>query len=435
MPKPYLRDLRAEAERLQRQVGNWVVAGVETSVPWPTTDQVVPYLGLDFILRPATKDRDASVCLNAQAHALTTAEARDAILKLGSAMAWSGDWRFETTMWVGGSHPIGVGRMRGTVVQDFFDVDELSAITDEDTATALAFFREGITSHNPFYGFLNLYKVVAFIHQDGKERGAWVDDALPRITEGRATDRLRALAGEGVNASIYLRDEGRNAIAHSERGTFINPDKVGDQERIERDLPVMQALARIAIEERFCVHHRLSPNRVEPSPIAGFLALLDENTVERILAGEDIRGMDTPIPKHVTVVVRLGAEAHALEGLSVWALDHLNVGLALLMKDSSGSVQMGALFNLKDGTLQMGPDDISWKVTPTSRGSINAALMAHKQRWAYLRNGSVEIWDDATDTLLGKSAPYLPVNVFLEPEWFDKHKTELETLLEKAPED
>lgn len=435
MPKPYLRDLRAEAARIQKEVGNWVVAGVDTSVPWPKEDQVLPYLGLNFILRPETKDRDASVCLNAQAHGLTTADARDAILKLGSAMAWSGDWRFEITMWVGGSHPVGVGRMRGTVVQDFFDVDELSAITDEDTATALAFFREGITSHNPFYGFLNLYKVVAFIHQDGKKRGPWVDSALPRITEGRAAERLKALSDEGINASIYLRDEGRNAIAHSEKDIFVNPDKVGDQERIERDLPVMQALARIAIEERFGVHHRLSPNRIAPSPISGFLSLLGNDKAKRILAGENVQGMDIQIPERVTVVVRRGADAHAMEGMTVWAVDQFNVGLAFLMHDRSRSVRVGALFDLKDGALQMGPDDISWKINPASRASIEASMTAHKQRWAYLGNGWVEIWDDETDTLLGKSMPYLPVNVFLEPGWFEKHLGELEALLERAPGD
>jgi hypothetical protein len=31
MPKPYLRDLRADAEALQREAGEWVIAGVETS--------------------------------------------------------------------------------------------------------------------------------------------------------------------------------------------------------------------------------------------------------------------------------------------------------------------------------------------------------------------------------------------------------------------
>jgi hypothetical protein len=68
MTKPYLRDLRSDAERLQKDVGDWVIAGVETTAPWPTKDQVVPYQGLDFILRASTQDRAPTVCLNARAH-------------------------------------------------------------------------------------------------------------------------------------------------------------------------------------------------------------------------------------------------------------------------------------------------------------------------------------------------------------------------------
>lgn len=147
-------------------------------MPWPTTAQVVPYGGHDFILRPGNADLAPTVCLNARKHGLTTAQAHDAVSRLGSAMAWSGDWQFDIETWLSGSHPFGVGRMRVGIAQAFSDIEELARIPDDEAATALAFFREGVSSRSPFYGFLNLYKVIAYIHRDGRARGRWFDETL-----------------------------------------------------------------------------------------------------------------------------------------------------------------------------------------------------------------------------------------------------------------
>jgi len=437
MAKPYLRDLRSDAERLQHQVGDWVVAGVETTAPWPTKDQVVPYQGLDFILRASTEDRAPTVCLNARVHGLTSAQARDAILRFGSAMAWSGDWRFEVTMWVGGSHPIGIGRMRGSMVQDFFDVDELGAINDDDTATALAFFREGVTTHNPFYAFLNLYKVIAFIHRnnEGKVRGKWISEALPRLTERRAVDRLAALQKDGTDAAKYLWEEGRNAIAHSEKGTFVNPDRIGDQERIERDLPVIQAMARLAIEEHYGVHHRLSPKLARRSPVAGFLAVFGEDLRQTVLAGEALGKTPIKVPDSLTVLVRRGGDVHAFEGMVISAMDQVEDGLILMMCSADNTVRLNCLVNLRSDALEMEHGDIEHDLNRSSRSSLDVARRVHAFIWAYLCNGSLEIWNEESDTLLGKSEPYMPVNMFVRPAWHDECLAALATLQANATDD
>jgi hypothetical protein len=437
MPKPYLRDLRAAAGELQSQVGNWVVAGVETTAPWPTVEQVVPYQGMDFILRPSTQDRAPTVCLDAQAHGMTSGQARDAILRFGSAMAWSGDWRFEVTMWVGGSHPFGIGRMVGNVVQDFFDVDELGAIPDEDTATALAFFREGITAHSPFYGFLNLYKVIAFIHRnngDGKVRGKWIADALPRLTEEKAVRRLSELQKDGDDAADYLWKEGRNAIAHSEKGTFVNPDRIGDQERIERDLPLMRALARLAIEEHFGVHHRLSKKAARPSKISGFRTLFGDDVIAKTLAGIDLSGLNIALPDSLTALVRHGNDIHAFRGLRIAGLKQVKGGIGMWMLNADETLQLTVLINLVDECLNMNPSDIECLMNQKSRSSIEQALLAHHFSWKYLGNGSVEIWSEDDDTLLGKTEPYYPLNGWSNPDWHEKCVEELTALIDGATE-
>ncbi|SEV89593.1 methylamine utilization protein MauJ [Luteibacter sp. 329MFSha] len=433
MPKPYLRDLRGEAEQLQREVGDWVIAGVETTVPWPTTAQVVPYDGFDFILRPGTPQLSPTVCLNARKHGLTTSQAHDAVSRLGSAMAWSGDWQFEVVMWMSGSHPFGVGRMQMGIVQDFFDIEELASIPDDDAATALAFFREGVSSRSPFYGFLNLYKAIAFIHRDGRARGRWVDEALPVLTERDAIDRLDELRAGNIDPSSYLVEQGRHAIAHAERDVFVNPDKMGDHQRITRDLPVIRALARMAIEEKFGIHHRLSRKAVRSSPIAGFRALLGQEVIDQTLDGIDLSGHTISLPNQLTVLVRRGADVHAFEDLTIRGLKQLRGSIGLWMQNAEGTLQATLVINLENDSLEMAPDGIECLMNANSRSSVDQALKAHQFSWTHLRNGRVELWSP-DDTLLGKTAPYMPVNAMANPEWHTRSVAELTAMRDAAPD-
>ena len=77
MTKRYLRDLQSDATELLKEQGEWVVAGVETHVAWPKQPQVVPFEGLDFILRPRTEEDAATVCLNAAKVGVSSKDARD----------------------------------------------------------------------------------------------------------------------------------------------------------------------------------------------------------------------------------------------------------------------------------------------------------------------------------------------------------------------
>lgn len=172
MTKYYLRDLQSDAAQLLKERGEWVIAGVETSIAWPKVPQVVPFGGVDFILRPLTDEDAATVSVNADRAKVTSKDARDLILRFGSALAWTEGHNFEVTTWMGASHAIRIGRRRGNVVREFMDPEMLPGIPDDDAATALAFYREGISSDNNFYAFLSLYKVLSFIHRDGKQRGA-----------------------------------------------------------------------------------------------------------------------------------------------------------------------------------------------------------------------------------------------------------------------
>lgn len=76
----------------------------------------------------------------------------------------------------------------------------------ETESAALALYREAISTRNPFYAFLNFYKVIAFTHRDGRERGRWIRGALAELTAGAGFERFNALTVEyGDKVDEYLK--------------------------------------------------------------------------------------------------------------------------------------------------------------------------------------------------------------------------------------
>jgi len=434
MPKPYLRDLRAEAEEAVREVGEWVVAGVQTSIPWPTKMQIVTFEGFDFILRPGSDRATPTICLNAQKFGLTAKDARDRILRFGSALAWSESNSFEVSIWTGGTRAVGVGRMQGNVAQDFLDCEFLPAIPNEDAATALALYREGLSSASHFYAFLSLFKTISFVYRDGKRREDWFKQTLPNLTEQRAVQRIQDLRALGVDVSQYLWDEGRNAIAHAERDVIVNPDKTIDHERIYADLPIVQALARKAIQERFRVWPRLSQEAPDRSLIEGFESLLGKEIIESAANSIDIRSQNIESPDSITVVVRNCASFRYMDGLRIKQMRQAPESIIVQLTNIDETLVLIFTIQCKEKRLVFEPfgQHAGTSLNQTSRSSIDLAMRMHELIWRYLCNGRLEVWDEEHDELLGMTDPYIPFNALLDSDAHDRETAEFERLRSAA---
>lgn len=434
MSKHYLRDLRADAAQDILAGGQWVVAGVQTTVPWPRIAQIVVFEGLDFIIRPSGENSSPTISLNAQRFGLTAKEGRDRILRFGSALAWSGGNSFEVFMWTGGTHAFGVGRMRGEIGQDFLDPESLPSIPDDDAATALAFYREGLSIQNHFYAFLSFFKVISFIHRDGKQREAWFEKILPALDKNafgqqEAIKRIDALRASGINVSQYLWDEGRNAIAHAEKDIFVNPDKTIDHDRIYADLPILRVLARKAIEEKFNLWPRISLDAPQASKIAGLEQLLGGGLVELVAKNQPIPdGHKATLPDSITLVMRGGAKSRHFEHLHIASAQQAPHALVVRLINESETLEFIFAIDCVEKKLVFEPfGNSGTMLNKSSRASINLAIDMKELIWIYLCNGHMELWDDDTDELLGESDVFMLVNQYLEPK---AHVDELAALKE-----
>lgn len=436
MTKHYLRDLQGDAAELLKERGQWVIAGIETGIAWPKAPQVVPFSGADIILRPLTDEDAATVCINAEKSGISPTEARDLIMRFGSALAWSEGHSFEVTTWMGASHAIRIGRRRGNVVRNFMDPELLPTIPNDDAATALAFYREGISGTNNFYAFLSLYKVLSYIHRDGKRRGAWIEKTLPTLSDEDAKNRIQELNNGGINASEYLRDDGRHAIAHAEKDVFVNPDKLVDHERIYRDLPIMRALARKAIEEQFQIYPYLSHNKPKESEVPGFERMLGPELIAQLMKKDDIEAFNIDVPDHVTALIRHGNRIIAFEDMTLSEMQRFENGCAFKVVNQDDTFFIAVGIDLKNQKLMYEPQgNCGVKLDKRSRTSIEITQKVQEFNWLYYGNGSLELWDADKDELLGVTEPYIPVNMMQDPEAMEKIRSEMQKLLDEATED
>ena len=333
-PKPYLRDYQAEALRLLAIGGHWIVAGVETHIGWPQMAQVVEYQGKDFILRPGSTDLMPTIAFNTGAYNLDPTVAREAVLAFASALAWMACEKLEISTWAGGGHPINIGRRKMQSVSDFLDARMLPSATEDLAQTALAFFREGLSSGNPFYAFLNFFKVISLFYTNGKDRERWMKDALPRMDYPRAKERYAELQASGmIDVGSYLYLQGRNAIAHAEKEPYISPDRLADHQRIDDDLPMIRNLAAIAIEDA-CGLLRSWSQFEQRDALGGLVALFGEEAVSAIRTSTVRPEMTFTIPESVTIVARRSPETCAFELLQMEPIDVTDGALTMLCSNA-----------------------------------------------------------------------------------------------------
>lgn len=248
-----------EAERLVAERGDWVVGAIETHVPWPMQKQAISYEDKVFILLPLGEPNPRfdnartlpAISLRADKYGLDHDQARREIMRFASALAWREQAKIEILEWTGGLSPRSIGIMRNNIVSDYMCPENLPSVIDDKAATALAFYREGVSLDNPFYAFLSFYKAFSVAIQNGSDRGTWISSNLRKIYFPRAKERLVELDNQGITVGTYLFEQGRNAIAHADREPFINPDNADDYYRLSLDLPLMHNFAVLAIKERF----------------------------------------------------------------------------------------------------------------------------------------------------------------------------------------
>jgi hypothetical protein len=234
-----------------RSVKRWLNVGVKGRAAWPTKETTVQFGGRELVLKPATRTTEQSIHIDLRR--ISDVEALTLINRFLSVLSWCDDQAMENGYgWSGTAAPVAVpldSRAVGTSIAFPFN---RTLEPEQKARLALALFREGRTVNSVPIAFLSYFKILnifwndKFVKVAGKRQNPIVEgirEALPKIKDRQALQRLKALADTSTDVPKYLYESGRSAIAHAHADPIVDPDDLSHLRRLSEDIWVIKAIA------------------------------------------------------------------------------------------------------------------------------------------------------------------------------------------------
>lgn len=403
------------------QQGNWIVAYVEPLMAWPVRVQKVVYRGDVFWIIPITKD----ACPAVATHGIggNDAAARERISRFLSIVSWVDGHGVLVDSFGGGSRPFAYLKPshKGSVVCDRLRLHYLPEVTNPNATLALALMREGRGLRHPAYSFLSFWRVLE-VALGRKAIRSWVSSSLDRLTDRGACESLTRIKASGVaDVADHLYHSGRCAIAHAGSSPVVDPDQPEDTRRLYQERPLVEALAVTAIEEKLGVKTSAAIFNEHLYELAGFKAIFGDDLVQRIIAVQDID------PNTVVDVPPIDFGLMDREALTSFQrllpidLRRAEGGLQFDFERADGWLRVSFTLNFSAERLEFdihnglyGPPDDGSPEYANTRADIHEFA-----KWYYM-NGCLQILNSETGEQISRKDAFIPENVIVEPEGFDK---------------
>jgi len=398
--------------------GHWIVATLATGIPWPVETHKTVYLGQDFWIIPPTQDTSPAVAMRMERDA--TSDHRTKMMRFLSALSWTQGYGVRVSGFGGGSMPfLSSGRGTGghTLTADFVvrDLPE----PDASGQLALALMREARGLDHSAYSFLTFYRVLEAALPQGRARGAWITDALDKL-EGQAKEALAKVKARGINdVGAHIQLARRQAIAHAAKQPIMDPDDYSVVHELYEERPLIQGLAERAIEEIFGIPTPSSIYRAHLYELAGFRLIVPPDLMKQIMEGpwEGISGtIDVPL---LDIELRRSEPFAALRGMLPVAVDIAEAALKLLYRSPDNLIDFEFELHFDSERLVF---DLDCGMKIRDDGSAHSARnIADLRRFQldYLGNGELHVYDTDTRALLSRVDAFIPVNCWVNHEWFE----------------
>jgi hypothetical protein len=210
-----------------------------------------------------------------------------------SSLSWVEGSGYTVAFISGGGLPRPMGREKtmGFSTVSEFNLTYFPEPTDKRAQLALALMREGRSLNHPAYSYLSYYRVLEVALPDVKVRKAWIEDAVDRVAGDRRKYRIKEvierLRSNGIQSfETHLRETNRQAVAHGAREPIIDPDDPEHTQRMGDDIPLINGLAELAIEENLGIETPQTVWEKHLYELAGFKTIFGPDLVARFTTGE-----------------------------------------------------------------------------------------------------------------------------------------------------
>jgi hypothetical protein len=393
--------------------GDWVVANIATHMSWPVNAQKVRYRGVDVWVMPLMKDRYPAIAINRRP-GLSRGDCELLLMRFLSTLCWVERAGALVDGIGGGGRPNPMGREKqfGLSTCEQFELEYLPEVTDPKAQLALALMREGRGLNHPAYAFVSFYRV---LESAGADRDDWIDGQLDKLRDRSARKVRDQLREETPNVGAHLRASGRNAAAHAHNEPIIDPDDPSDARRLFSELPLIAALAELAIETELGVQTPQTVWEEHLYELAGFKAIFGEELVQQLIAGDVPANEEQTVDMPPLSVELSGHPPYPpLKNLQPVQLARDGEHLVLDTKSKNGCFGIRLRLDIKNERIHF---DINSDLEARDDGSADGAeALAEIGRFLrdYWGNGKLRIIDADTGALLSRKDAFIPVNCWLD---------------------
>lgn len=404
--------------------GEWVCLNVDVRTAWPTKPQTFTFEGHQVWVMPITTDNYPGLAANKPAN-MDRDECFALLHRALSVLAWLQDTGAVVAHMSGGNLPrmMGMRQSFGYAIREDFDLSDLPIIENAVGKLALALMREGRGLNHSGYSFLSFFRVLEATIPNGKNREIWVTENIDKLEGHRAKEALEKLKAT-VQGDIgkHLFQSGRCAMAHAKADPIINPDDPRDARRLDAELPIIEALAVLAIQDHLNIQTRHKVWQEHLYELRGWKDILPVAVIDASLAAEpdDIQTeIDLPL---INFRLRLSEPLPLLEGMTPIHLGLTNQRIELVYRSNDGLAELIFWLNFAEERLEFNLDS---SFNLYDDGSAAAARNG-KERcrfiWDYFGNGEIQIWDADSGKLISRVDAFIPENMMAN---FEGHLAEL----------
>ncbi|SCW56339.1 methylamine utilization protein MauJ [Ancylobacter rudongensis] len=404
--------------------GEWLCINIESRTAWPTKPQAFIFEGRQVWVMPLSTD-----CYPGLATRKPSDMDHDECLALLhralSVLTWLENAGATVVQMSGGNIPrmMGMRLGLGYAIREDFDLSDLPTIESPRGKLALALMREGRGLNHPGYSFLSFFRVLETAIPNGKIRGTWVTDNIDKLDGHRAKKAIEKLKAT-VEGDIgeHLRDSGRHAIAHASSEPVIDPDDPRDSRRLEAELPIIEALAVLAIEEHLGIQTTQTIWKEHLFELRGWKGIVPHTVIEASRSGippEFEGSIDLPI---INFRLRRSEPFPLFEGMIPARIGITDQRVELVYRSADGLAELTFWLNFAAERLEFDIDSSLILHDDGSAAAVRNGKQICRFIWDYFCNGEIQIWDADTGRLLSRVGAFIPINMMAN---HDGHVAEL----------
>lgn len=410
--------------------GRWVVACIESEVPWPFVTVEITFRARQLFLMPYTRDDERDISTYpAVAMYLKggdqDADANRLISHFLSTLSWVYRRGISVEHWTGGNLPRPMGGCKSPPpFREKFYEPYLPDPHERRARLALALYREGLTINHYAYRCLSYFKILNVLFAGGAEQIAWIDENLPRVAPGPAADRSRKIAADNASVGRHLYVSNRCAVAHAHGEPVADPEDPNDIKRLRDDLPLVQSLAEIAIEKEFGVKSSRTIFREHLYELEGFKDLVGAERLDILRKNSELPAEKYPEIPSLSIRLAPDSSYPAYENMHCRVVASERGALIVRCESGGCHVAIHLILNFPEERLHIQNGESNDDGTVSAMVEI---LHAVKFEFDHLMNGILEVWSANDNRLLGRCDPYIPTNVDMGRS-ADTYRAELERI-------